>query len=133
MHRIAFAFATAVALLATTAVQASDKPTGEERLAKLLEGRKAEEPVDCIPLTVSRDATIIDKTAIVYGFGSLIYVNRPKHADQLDNDLIMVTEPKTGQLCKIDVVKLHDHSGNWFRGFVTLEQFVPYRRVDKAE
>jgi len=88
--------------------------------------------MDCISLTASQEATIIDKTAIVYDTGNVIYVNRPKNVDQLDSDSVMVTESHTGQLCKLDAVKLHDRSGHWFTGFVTLEQFVPYRKPEPA-
>lgn len=134
MRNIAIALATATALLAAPALQAGEKKmTGEEELAKLLEGREAGDPVDCIPLNVSRDARIIDKTAIVYGSGNVIYVNRPSNAEDLDSDDVMVTETSLSQLCKLDTVKLHDRSQHFFTGFVGLEQFVPYRKVSKAD
>jgi hypothetical protein len=129
MRRIALVLAAGAALLSGPALQAREKPTGEERLARILEGREAGKPVSCIPLTVSHRTRIIDKTAIVYDAGCVIYVNRPAHPDALDDDDIMVTEPHTGQLCRLDTVRLHDRSGFWFNGFVGLEDFVPYRRV----
>ena len=131
MHKIAMAL-SAAALLAAPAVQAKPKLTGEQQLAKLLEGREAGKPVDCLPLSDTRDAKIIDKTAIDYGSGRVIYVNRPTNADSLDDDDIMVTELHTSQLCKIDTVKLHDRSSHMFSGFVGLNEFVPYRRVKKG-
>lgn len=129
MKRIAIAFLTAAALLSGPALQAKPKLTGEEKLAKLLEGREAGKPVDCISLTASRDARIIDKTAIVYGSGNTIYVNRPTNADDLDDDDIMVTKTSLSRLCKLDTVRMRDRSQFFFTGFVGLEQFVPYRRV----
>jgi len=132
MRRIAFALATAATLLAASSLQAADKPTGEEKLARILEGRQAGEPVNCIPLSSTYDTTIIDKTAIVYDAGNVIYVNRPGNADQLDDDLMMVSETSVGQLCKLDTIKLHDSTSHSFMGFVTLEQFVPYRKAEKA-
>ena len=66
-----------------------DKLTGEQQLAKLLDGREAGKPVDCIPLfTGDNQTTVIDKTAIVYGWGSVIYVNRPTNADSLNSGQI---------------------------------------------
>ena len=133
MRKIAIALATTAALLSAPALQARDKMTGEEKLAKLLEGREAGEPVDCISLSDSRDARIIDKTAIVFGRGNTIYVNRPMNADDLDDDDVMVTETSLSRLCKLDTVKMRDRSQFFFTGFVGLEQFVPYRKVASAD
>lgn len=133
MKRIAIALMTATALLAAPAAQAKPKLTGEEQLAKMLEGRQAGKPVDCISLQNSREAKVIDKTAIVYGHGRTIYVNRPMNADDLDDDDVMVTKTSLSQLCKLDTVRLHDRSQYFFTGFVGLEQFVPYTRVASAE
>lgn len=129
MRKLALVLAAGAALLSAPAVQARDKLSGEERLAKILEGRAPGRPVDCIPLNSTRDTRIIDKTAIVYDAGSVIYVNRPSNPRSLDDDDIMVTKPTGSQLCRLDTVRLHDRSGFWFSGFVGLEQFVPYRKV----
>ena len=114
------------------AATAREKPTPEAKLAKLLEGREAGKPVDCLPLSDTRDAKIIDKTAIVYGSGRVIYVNRPTNADSLDDDDIMVTKTISSQLCSIDVVQLQDRTSHMYSGFVSLGEFVPYRKVDTA-
>lgn len=132
MRKIALALATGAALMAGSAVEARTKLSGEEQLAKVLEGRVAGTPVDCISLFDSRDQRVIDKTAIVYGNGSTIYVNRPSNARDLDRDDIMVTNLTGSQLCSVDIVRTHDRSGFNYTGFVGLEQFVPYRRVARA-
>lgn len=129
MRKSAIVLAVAAALLSGTAVQAKAKLTGEEKLAKLLEGREAGEPVDCISLSKSRETRVIDKTAIVYGRGNTIYVNRPTNADDLDDDDILVTKTSLSRLCKLDTVRMRDRSQFFFTGFVGLEEFVPYRRV----
>ncbi len=129
MRKIAIAVATAAALLSAPAVYAKQKMTGEEKLAKILEGREAGEPVDCISMHRTRNARIIDKTAIVYDAGRVIYVNRPTNPRQLDDDDIMVTKLHTSQLCSVDVVRLRDRSSFFPSGFVGLEKFVPYRKV----
>lgn len=129
MRRIAIALASAAALLAGPALSAKERLTGEQQLAKLLEGRVAGQPVSCIPLHRTSSSRIIDKTAIVYDAGRTIYVNRPTNADSLDDDDIMVTRLHTSQLCRLDTVRLHDRSGYWYSGFVGLQNFVPYRRV----
>jgi hypothetical protein len=133
MKNIAIALATATALLATPAVHAKQRKTGEEKLAEMLEGREAGEPVSCLPYSARNDTRIIDKTAIVYGRGNTIYVNRPTNAKSLDDDDIMVTKLYSGSLCRLDTVHLHDRTGHFWSGFVGLRDFVPYRKVAKAD
>ena len=129
MRKFAFVLAATAALATGSALQAKERLTGEQQLAKLLEGREAGQPVSCIPLYRTSDSRIIDKTAIVYDSGSVIYVNRPRDASSLDDDDVMVTTLHTSQLCRLDVVRLHDRSNFFFTGFVGLEDFVPYRRI----
>ena len=129
MRKFALIIVAASAILSGPAIQAKERLTGEQQLAKLLEGRVAGTPVSCIPLSRTSDSRIIDKTAIVYDQGRTIYVNRPRYPDSLDSDDIMVTELHTSQLCRLDTVRLHDRSGFWYSGFVGLEDFVPYRKV----
>ena len=129
---IATVLAAATALSLSVAVDAKPRVSGEEKLAKLLEGRVAGEPTDCIYLPRVRSSWIISDTAIVYDAGSVIYVNRPRGgANGLDDDDVMVTEFHGGgsSLCSIDVVRLHDRSTLFYNGFVSLGDFVPYRKV----
>lgn len=120
-------------MLAGSAADARPRLTGEEQLAKLLEGRVAGKPVNCITLPQVQSSRVIDKTAIVYGSGSTIYVQRPKSgAASLDSDDILVTQLTTSQLCNIDTVQLRDRNGLFWRGFVSLDQFVPYTRAPKV-
>jgi hypothetical protein len=130
MRITALALATGAALLAGTAVEAKPRPTGEERLAKILEGRVAGEPVSCISQMSSRQQQVIEKTAIVYGSGSTIYVNRPTNARDLNRDDILITDLKgANQFCSVDIVRTHDRSNFFYTGFVGLQEFVPYRKV----
>ncbi|MCX7864477.1 MAG: hypothetical protein N2423_05500 [Novosphingobium sp.] len=132
MKKVAIALMAATALLAGPALQAKPKLSGEEQLAKLLEGREAGEPVDCISFSQSRNARIIDKTAIVFGSGRTIWVNRPTNAEDLDDDDVMITKTSLSQLCRLETVRLHDRTQYFFTGFVGLNQFVPYRKVATA-
>ena len=122
----------ATALAATPAV-AKEKLAPEAQLAKLLEGRTAGEPQDCITLSSVSDSQVIDKTAIVYRDGATLWVNRPRSgADSLNDDDVLVTKTTGSQLCSIDTVQLHDRSSHFWRGFVSLGEFVPYRKVKAA-
>ncbi len=123
-----------VAAAALAAIPASaaaiERPAPEDRLAKLLEGRVAGEPQNCISLAAARSSEVIDGTAIVYRIGSTLWVNRPEGgAESLDDDDILVTRLPGSQLCRIDTVELRDRGSQMYSGFVSLGKFVPYRRV----
>jgi hypothetical protein len=132
-RKLGFAAAVSALLLAGTAADARTRLTGEEQLAKLLEGRVAGAPVNCITMRNIGPSTVIDKTAIVYGSGRTVYVQRPRiGATSLDSDDILVTQLTTSQLCSIDTVQLRDRNGHFWRGFVGLDKFVPYTRPAKV-
>ena len=133
MRKIALALAASAALLTGPALQARDKLTPEQQLEKMLEGREAGKPTSCISTWSSRSMQILDKTALVYDAGNVIYVNRPQNADVLDDDDILVLKLTGSQLCRLDMVSMHDRTGGFYRGFVNLGDFVPYRRIAKAD
>lgn len=124
--------ATALALGVVGAAQARSHESGQEQLDKLLQGRVAGTPVSCIPAFANDQVRIIDKTALVYGSGTTIYVNRPRDPSNLDDDDILVSRRHGSEICKLDMIRLHDRSTQSFSGIVNLENFVPYRRVDTA-
>lgn len=127
------AILAAAALAASPAVAAKEKRSPEEQLAKLLDGRVAGDPRSCITLSRIDSSQIIDKTAIVYRDGSTLWVNRPRSgAQSLDEDDVLVTKLTGSQLCSIDTVQLHDRASHFWRGFVSLGEFVPYRKVKAA-
>ncbi|WP_033075106.1 hypothetical protein [Sphingopyxis sp. MWB1] len=123
---------TALALVAVPGA-AKEKLSPEAQLDKMLEGRVAGEPQSCIPLSAT-NSTIIDGTALVYRVGNTLWVNRPRSgAETLDEDDILVTRTSGSQLCSLDSVQLYDRSGHMWRGFVSLDQFVPYRKAKSAQ
>ena len=133
MKNIAIALATTLALLSAPAVAGKQRMTGEEKLAKLLEGRVAGEPERCLPMAASSDMKVIDRTAIVYGRGETLWVNRPSNADSLDDDDILVRSSHTAQVCSLDMVKMVERTSMMQVGTVGLNEFVPYRKVAKAD
>lgn len=121
--------ALASALLAGPAA-AGERPSGDARLAKMLAGRVAGEPRNCINTFANRDQQVIDRTAVVYGRGNTIWVNVPRNADDLDDRDAMVVRMHGSQLCRQDIVTTVDTSTGMFTGTVLLGDFVPYTRVD---
>lgn len=133
MRLIPTLFIAAALAAVPAASSAREKLAPEAQLAKLLEGRVAGQPQDCLPLTSLGSSQVIDKTAIVYRSGSTLWVNRPDGgADSLDDDDILVLKTTGSQLCSIDTIELRDRSSHMYSGFVSLGKFVPYRRA-KAE
>ena len=124
---------SALALTTGAGVAAKDKKTGEEKLAKILDGRVAGKPVDCIHTWRSGNLSIVDNTAIVYRDGRTIYVNRTQHPEDLDwNDVLVIKRFDSGQLCKLDNVTTIDRGSGITTGVVFLTDFVPYTMPDKS-
>jgi hypothetical protein len=124
-----FSAAALAGLALSGAADAKPRLTGEEKLAKLLESRVAGKPVSCLTLSQARDVEVIDGTALVYGSGQTIYVNRTDSPKNLDSDYILVSKHHGSQVCRLDLVRLRDRSSHTDMGFVSLGDFVPYRRV----
>ncbi|WP_028640978.1 hypothetical protein [Novosphingobium acidiphilum] len=133
-HALTIALAATLAIGAGAAVaDAKPRLTGEAELADMLKDRVPGKPVDCIDLPMVSSSTVIDKTAIVYQMGGTYYVQRPRSgAESLDSDDVLVTRLTTSELCSIDTVQLHDRSSGFWRGFVSLDKFVPYTRPRKV-
>ncbi|HEX8442675.1 MAG TPA: hypothetical protein VF631_03405 [Allosphingosinicella sp.] len=117
------------ALLATPALSKS-RLAPEAELADAIKGRVAGEPVGCINLSNVRSVRIINRTAIIYDAGRVLYVNRPRGgAESLDQWDTLVTRLHTNQLCRPEVVRLYDSASRFETGVVFLGDFIPYRRI----
>ncbi len=113
---------------------AAEMTEGEERLAKLLEGRVAGEPRTCIRTPLNQRVTIIDETALVYGRGRTIYVQRTKHPERIDDRDALVSRRFNGsQICKQDIVNTIDPFNGFFTGAVFFDDFIPYTRVEEDD
>lgn len=128
MRKIIAAMAVGALALSGGAAVAKERKTGEEKLAEMLEGRVAGEPVNCIStLRSSSNMTVIDNTALVYKSGRTIYVNRTAHPRNLDwNDVLVIQRFSGSELCRLDRVTTVDRSSGFFTGVVFLTDFIPY-------
>jgi hypothetical protein len=127
----------AIALAALAAIAGAAAPslarerlTGDQELAKLLEGRVAGEPRSCINTFTNSNSRVIDGTAVVYGRGRTIWVNRTAHPDDLDDWDAMLVRQFGSQLCRQDIITTFDTTTGMYTGNVFLTEFVPYTRVD---
>jgi len=131
MKRLALILAGG-ALALTGASAATARPTsaekGEATLARMLEGRSAGEPVQCISALNSSRIRVIDYVGIVYDAGDTIYVARATHPNQLDHWDVPVFERFGSQLCTNDIKRTIDRGSGHFTGALFLDDFVPYTK-----
>jgi hypothetical protein len=119
----------ALALAATAASAATIAEKGEERLARMLEGRTAGEPVSCITAMRSNKLQVIDEVGLVYDAGDTVYVARPTDRRMLRrNDVLVMDRFSSSRLCAQEPMRTIDRNGGYFTGVVFLEDFVPYSR-----
>lgn len=124
--------ATALALSgiagAKTAAADPAAAKGEARLAKMLEGRTAGTPQSCISAYDGNNLQVIDRTAVVYKSGNIIYVARADDPKSLDDDDILIVKRFGSQLCKQDVQHSVDRMSGFLTNVVFLGDFVPYKK-----
>lgn len=118
----------ATALVAALPVAAANEK-GEAKLAKLIDGRVAGKPVHCLDTSQRRNLEVVDRTALVFKDGDTYYVNRPAGAEFLSWSDIPVFEIWGGQLCQLDMVRLHDRSTGMRGPTLSMGEFVPYKRA----
>ncbi len=131
-----FAKIFAGAALAVSGISAASAETlaerGEARLAEMLQGRVAGEPVSCITPSRSRNLQVIEHVGVVYDDGDTIYVARPSNPRSLGSMDVPVIERFGSQLCKQDLTKTIDRYNGHVSGVVFLSDFVPYTKTDNG-
>ncbi|GAB5348496.1 hypothetical protein [Alteriqipengyuania sp. 357] len=129
--RIALPAFAALGALALATPAAADSKSGQERLDELLKDRVAGEPMKCVPHRPSARLYIIDETALIYDTGSTIYVNYTRDPEALDDGDYLVVRDPNPSLCNTTQITTRDRTGNFFSGVIFLEDFIPYKKVDK--
>lgn len=132
--RIALTATIALGALALAApvgasAEQAQQTRGEQRLAKVLDGRTAGTPTDCVPSRPSARMYVIDGTALVYDTGRTIYVNYTSDPESLDDDDLLVVRDPSPSLCRTTQITTRDRTGHFFTGAIFLTDFVPYTRV----
>lgn len=119
----------AFALSATVASASPTSDAGEARLARMLAGRTAGQPVSCINVLNSSKMQVIDEVALVYDAGKTIYVARPVDPRMLRrNDAILMDRFSPAQLCVQEAMRTVDRYEGFTTGALFLKDFVPYTR-----
>jgi hypothetical protein len=119
----------ALTLAGTAASAATTAEKGEERLARMLEGRTAGEPVSCISTMRNNGLRVIDEVGVVYDAGNTVYVARPTDPRMLRRtDALVIDRFSPSRLCVNDPIRTVNRHGGFFTGVVFLNDFVPYKK-----
>lgn len=119
----------ALTLTGTAASAATTAEKGEERLARMLEGRTAGEPVSCITTMRNNQLQVIDEVGVVYDAGNTVYVARPTDPRMLRRtDALVIDRFSPSRLCVNEPIRTLNRHGGFFTGVVFLNDFVPYKK-----
>ena len=119
----------AMALTGTTATaRETAAERGEAKLASILEGRVAGEPVKCISAIQSTRIQVIEHIGLVYDAGDTIYVARAIDPGTLDRWEVPVIDRFGSRLCSNDSIRTVDRTAGYITGPLFIEDFVPYTK-----
>ena len=90
----------------------------------------AGELVSCVTAFRTDKLQVIEKVALVYDAGDVVYVARPTDPGSLGFDDVVVINRFGGQLCHSDIIRTVSRQGGYHTGVVFLEKFVPYRKTE---
>lgn len=112
----------------------SAKERGEADLAKALKGYEPGGQVNCVNLHDITNQTVIDRTAIIFwGMGGKAWVNRPRGAEFLNDDNILITQPFGSQNCRLDIVHQRDRYTHMQGPAISFDSFTVYTKPKKAK
>jgi hypothetical protein len=112
-------------------ISAAERQKGEAKLARLLEGRVAGEPVSCINTMRTNRLEVIEGVALVYNAGKTIWVARPLDPMMLGrDDAVVMDRFSPSRLCVQEQMRTVDRYDHFHTGVLFLKDFVPYTRAD---
>jgi hypothetical protein len=107
----------------------STRERGEAELAKDLKGYVPGKQVDCVNLHEITNQTVVDGTAIIFwGLGGKAWVNRPKGAEFLNDDNILITKPFGSQHCRLDIIHQRDRFTHMQGPAIAFDSFTLYTK-----
>ena len=128
-----FILAAALAGCTTAPPPASRTAEGQEKLTKLLAGKVAGQPTECLPSFRQNDMVVIDESTIAFREGAgRVYVNRVIGACNGvgHSGYALVTNSfGGGRLCRGDIARVMDVQNGTTIGSCALGDFVPYTRA----
>ena len=134
MRKLILIFAgAALASCASAPPQATNAAIAQQRLAALLAGKTAGQPVDCIPEYHSGSAATLTAHAIAFDVNpGKVYLSSTTGtgceglSDQMYT--LVTTSHGPSGLCRGDIVKIVDRQVGTLVGGCSLASFVPYTK-----
>lgn len=124
-----FEILIAAALIAAPAAARTDP---QQQLDRLLAGRTAGQPVDCINLFPTTRSTTIERQTVVYEVAGTRYVARfAQGCPELGDNRVIVTRTPSSQLCRGDIAQIVETTPAFPVGSCVFDGFIPYRRTDR--
>ncbi len=125
--------ASAVTACTTAPQQAPIRSVeAEQHLNKLLAGKAAGEPVNCLPSWQSDDMVVVDDNTVVFRDSSRrVYVNTfSSGCSNLGSGwYTLVTRRTGGSLCSGEIAQVVDLNSGMTVGSCSFGEFVPYTRA----
>jgi hypothetical protein len=128
-------YARAILLLAAAAMLGAPGRYGptlqeksETRLAKLLAGRVAGTPVNCIRVLNTNRLSTFEFVGIVYDFHGTVWVSRVEDPDSLRRGFVPVMGLSGRKLCASDIGQAVSRDG--YSSTVRMSLFVPYTKPE---
>jgi hypothetical protein len=123
------AIAAAAWLVLAAGASAAPRPTGEEKLQKMLAGATPGTPTSCISLTPSQSSTTIEGIGLVYQRGRTMYVNRfAGGCPSLNGFTAVISRTPSTQLCRGDIARIVDLNSRIEGGSCVFGDFTPYTK-----
>ena len=124
--------AAAISLVACETTDSQPEQRSAEAQAtydRMLAGKTAGRPANCLPLLRSHDMVVIDDDTILYRDGRTTYVNQPLGSCNLlsRGSYALVTRSFGSQLCRGDIATVLDTRTGVTVGSCSFGDFVPYR------
>ena len=119
-------------LVAATLAGCSTAPdqrsvSAENQLSRALEGKVAQQTVDCLPSLRSGDMTVIDDRTVLFREGRILYRNdfNGGRCNGLGAGNALLTRQQ-GRLCRGDIAQVVNLSTGSTVGSCVIGDFVPY-------
>lgn len=111
----------------------STSPKQQLAVQRLLQGKVAGRPMDCIQTFNANDMRWLDASTVAFKRGSnLVYVNHFNGGcDNYGERYALVTRQVTGQMCRGDIAQLIDPVAHFAAGSCVFGEFIPYRTPGK--
>lgn len=116
---------------ATSASLADGTPPTADRpeLVRLLEGRAAGQPRQCLSAFERRDSQTFNGTMVFQPRSKTLYRNDLNGCPQLTSNAIPIFRSPSSTLCSGEIVQIVDRASQFPVGACSLGPFVPYTRV----